>query len=66
MILVDRALRDRHAQDGPIRVALVGAGFMAQGLTNQIANSVPGMRVVALYGRQVGRAAQILDRKSVV
>ena len=59
MILVDKALEDRRAQHGPIRVALVGAGFMAQGLTNQIANSLPGMRVVALYGRQVERAADI-------
>ena len=31
---------------------MIGAGFMAQGLTNQIVNSVPGMRMVAVYNRQ--------------
>ena len=40
MIIVDTALRAREAEGNPVRVALVGAGFMAQGLANQIANSV--------------------------
>ena len=44
MIIVDNALRAREAAGGPIRVGMIGAGFMAQGLANQIANSVPGMR----------------------
>ena len=33
MILVDNALRAREEQGKPIRVAMVGAGFMGQGLT---------------------------------
>ena len=37
MILVDNALQARAAKGTPIRVAIVGAGFMCQGLTNQIA-----------------------------
>ena len=36
MILVDTALQERQAQGKPIRVGIVGAGFMCQGLTNQI------------------------------
>ena len=47
VILVDTALRERQAQGKPIRVGIVGAGFMCQGLTNQIENSIPGMRVAA-------------------
>ena len=39
-----------------MRVGLIGAGFMAQGLANQIANSVPGMRVAAIYGRSSSAA----------
>ncbi len=46
MIIVDTALKAREAEGRPIRVGIVGAGFMGQGLTNQIVNSVPGMRVV--------------------
>ena len=61
MILVDSALRAREADGRPIRVGLIGAGFMAQGLANTIANSVPGMSVVAIYGRRPERAAAIVS-----
>jgi predicted homoserine dehydrogenase-like protein len=60
MILVDTALRAREAQGDPIRVAMVGAGFMGQGLANQIVNSVPGMRLVAVSNRSPERAADAL------
>jgi predicted homoserine dehydrogenase-like protein len=56
MIIVDNALRRLATLDTPIRVGLVGAGFMAQGLTNQIENSVPGMRMAGIYNRKPGRA----------
>ncbi len=56
MILVDTALRQRAAEGNPIRVALVGAGFMGRGLTNQIVNSVPGMELVAIANRTLGNA----------
>ena len=55
MLIVDRALEARAARENPIRVALLGAGFMAQGLANQIVNSVPGMSLVAIYSRNVTR-----------
>ena len=60
LIIVDTALQALEAEDKPIRVGLIGAGFMAQGLCNQITNSVPGMRVAAIYGRRVDRAVEIL------
>jgi predicted homoserine dehydrogenase-like protein len=56
MIIVDNALRERERQGKPIRVGMVGAGFMGQGLTNQITNSVPGMRMAAIYNRKPERA----------
>jgi predicted homoserine dehydrogenase-like protein len=56
MILVDTALRAREAAGRPVRVGIVGAGFMAQGLSNQIAHSVTGMRVVAMSNRHVPKA----------
>ena len=59
MILVDTALQARAAQGKPIRVAILGAGFMCQGLTNQIVHSTPGMRVVAIYNRKVSRAIDV-------
>jgi predicted homoserine dehydrogenase-like protein len=59
MIIVDTALQTRAADGNPVRVGLVGAGFMGQGLTNQIANSVPGMEVVAIYNRTADRARNV-------
>jgi len=56
VIIVDRLLAEREAEGRPVRVGMVGAGFMGQGLTNQIVNSVPGMRMVAISNRQPQRA----------
>jgi predicted homoserine dehydrogenase-like protein len=61
VILVDTALRERETEGRPIQVALIGAGFMAQGLANQIAHSVPGMRVAAIYARRLEQALGICD-----
>lgn len=61
MILVDNALQARQAQGKPIRVGLIGAGFMGQGLTNQLVNSVPGMRMAAIYGRNLKKALHLYN-----
>lgn len=60
MIIVDSALHAREEQGAPIRVGMVGAGFMGQGLANQIANSVPGMRIVAVANRHPDKAGHVL------
>src|SRR5881296_1035482 len=59
MIIVDNALKAREEQGKPIRVGMVGAGFMGQGLTNQITHSVPGMRMAAVYNRRPERAQHV-------
>jgi predicted homoserine dehydrogenase-like protein len=59
MILVDSALQAREEQGNPIRVAMLGAGFMGQGLTNQIVNSVQGMRMVAVQNRHLEKAIHV-------
>jgi predicted homoserine dehydrogenase-like protein len=56
VIIVDRALERREAEGRPIRVAMVGAGFMGRGVANQIINSTPGMRLVAIANRTLARA----------
>ena len=37
---------------------MIGAGFMARGITNQIVNSVPGMELVAISNRHSEKAEQ--------
>ena len=59
MIIVDSALQLREEQGKPIRIGMVGAGFMGQGLANQILNSVPGLRLAAVYGRNPQRAIDV-------
>ena len=56
MIIVDNALKAREAAGKPIRVGMVGAGFMGRGLTNQIVNSVKGIRLVAISNRHLDKA----------
>jgi predicted homoserine dehydrogenase-like protein len=59
MILVDSALKAREAAGTPVRVGLVGAGFMVQGLANMIVNATPGMRLVAISNRHPDRASRV-------
>jgi predicted homoserine dehydrogenase-like protein len=56
MILVDKALRKRAAEHRPIRVAMIGAGFMARGIALQFLRSAIGMRLVAIASRRIGDA----------
>jgi predicted homoserine dehydrogenase-like protein len=65
VIIVDRALAERAAAGRPIRVGMVGAGFMGQGLANQIVNSVPGMELVAVANRRPERAIGIYEYAGV-
>src|SRR5687768_3334516 len=56
MILVDTALEKRHAAGKPIRVAMVGAGFMGRGIALQMCNWVKGMELVAISNRSIDGA----------
>ena len=51
MIIVDTALERRLAADNPVRVAMVGAGYMARGIALQILTAMPGIRLVAISNR---------------
>jgi predicted homoserine dehydrogenase-like protein len=51
MILVDAALKQRERDGNPIRVGLVGAGFMGRGIALQIVSATRGMRLVAIANR---------------
>ena len=42
MIIVDNALKAREKESRPIRVAVIGAGFMSRGLGNHIVNTTTG------------------------
>jgi predicted homoserine dehydrogenase-like protein len=58
MIVVDRLLERRQEEGRPVRVAMVGAGFMGRGIALQIATAVPGMELVAIANRTVDKARE--------
>lgn len=55
-MIVDTALAERHAAGRPVRVGLVGAGFMGRSMTRQMLQFMQGMNVVAIANRTVERA----------
>ncbi len=59
MIIVDTALARRAAEGRPIRVGMVGAGFMGSGIALQIARSVPGMELCAIAARRPEQARRV-------
>jgi Predicted homoserine dehydrogenase len=65
MIIVDTALEAREKEGRPIRVALIGAGFMSRGLANHIVNTTPGMRLAGVYNRRSQRAFDLFDYAGV-
>lgn len=65
MIIVDKALEKRQAEGNPIRVAMIGAGFMGSGIALQILNYVPGMELVAISNRHLDRAREAYRQAGV-
>ncbi|GAA3995286.1 NAD(P)-dependent oxidoreductase [Hymenobacter fastidiosus] len=65
MILVDKALAERQRRGNPIRVAMVGAGFMGRGVARQICRYVPGMELVAIANRTLTKARQAYEEAGV-
>jgi predicted homoserine dehydrogenase-like protein len=65
MIIVDKALEKRHQQNNPIRVAMIGAGFMGRGVALQILNAVRGMDLVAISNRHLDGAKRAYSEAGV-
>jgi predicted homoserine dehydrogenase-like protein len=65
MIIVDQALQARAEAGNPIKVGMIGAGFMGRGIANQIINSVPGMELVAIYSRNIEAGKQAYSEAGI-
>jgi predicted homoserine dehydrogenase-like protein len=65
MIIVDRALAARAEAGNPVKVGMIGAGFMGRGIANQIANSVPGMELVAISNRSLDAAKRAYSEAGI-
>ncbi len=56
MVIIDNLLATREKEGNPIRVAIIGTGFMGAALVYQITKYKPGMRVVATSNRHIEKA----------
>jgi len=65
VIIIDRALEERHREAKPVKVAMVGAGFMGRGIALQMVQDVRGMDLVAIANRHADRAVQVYNEAGI-
>ena len=59
MFIVDRELERLEKAGTPVRVGMVGAGFMARGVARQMLHYTKGMRLVAVSNRHLDGARAV-------
>lgn len=60
MFIVDTVLEQREKQGNPVRVGIVGAGYMGRGIATQLLRPAAGIRLVAISNRTLSKAEQAL------
>jgi predicted homoserine dehydrogenase-like protein len=65
MVIVDTALKKCEADGNPVKVAVIGAGYMGRGLVLQIISAIRGMRVVAVSNRTISQAQRAYQQAGV-
>ena len=60
MIILDKALERRSEAGHPVRIAIVGAGYMARGIAAHT-TLIPGIELVAIANRTIGKAERIFE-----
>jgi len=65
MIILDTALEKREQEGKPIRVGMVGAGYMGRGIALQIQKYVKGMKLVAISNRTLSEAERAYRQAGV-
>jgi predicted homoserine dehydrogenase-like protein len=65
MIIVDNALQEREKNNNPIRVGMVGAGFMGRGIALQLQTAAQGMELAAIANRTIDKARRAYSEAGV-
>jgi predicted homoserine dehydrogenase-like protein len=65
MIILDTALQKRQDEGRPVRVGLVGAGYMGRGIALQIITATFGMQLVAIANRSLNEAQRAFSQAGV-
>jgi predicted homoserine dehydrogenase-like protein len=58
MVIVDTALEKRHQAGKPIRIALIGAGYMARGIALELLTGIKGICLAVIANRTLDAAAR--------
>lgn len=65
MLLVDKALARAEREGLPVRVMVVGAGYMGRAIARQVENTL-GLRLIAVVSRRQGHDLSALSQADVV
>lgn len=65
MIIVDKELERLEKESNPVKVAMIGAGFMGRGLALQFSQAVRGMKLVAISNRTTAKAFDAYEQAGV-
>jgi predicted homoserine dehydrogenase-like protein len=65
VIIVDKALRRRTEEGRPIRVGMVGAGFMGRPIARRLIQEIEGIDLVGIANRNPENAAEALRQAGV-
>jgi predicted homoserine dehydrogenase-like protein len=65
MVLVDTALAKRANENNPIRVGMIGAGFMGKIIALQLIGYVKGIELVAIYNRTTTAAQEAYEEAGI-
>src|SRR5208282_4501754 len=60
MVIVDTALEKKEKEGNPVRVGIVGCGYMGRAVALQLLKPSVGMRLAAIYIRTPSKAQQTL------
>jgi len=65
MIIIDSLLKQRAAENNPIKVGMVGAGAMARGVALQLIKYCPGFHLAAVSNRHIDRAKVLYQKAGI-
>jgi len=65
MVIVDQALQRRHQEGNPIRVAMVGAGYIGAGIALELLTGIVGIKLAAISNRTLSKAGRAFQAAGV-
>jgi predicted homoserine dehydrogenase-like protein len=65
LIIVDTQLQKREDTNNPVRVAIIGAGYMGRGIAHQFLTPITGMRLAGVCNRTLSEAERAYSESGI-